>query len=768
MSKKYVSTLLLLLMTATAWAQLDDYSQITSDGQVLDPTQRRSTADSLGTDKEIPKGIKAWTVDERFGDRREVALDTVSHMFMNSIFTTGLRGEYNTTGNLGSPRIHRIAIDRPLYQQFIFTQPYSYFITPVEEYHFTNTLSPFTNLTYNTCGDRTNGEDHLVAKYAVNAGRRLGFGFKFDYLYGRGYYSSQSSSHFNYTIHGSYLGDRYQAHLLLSTNHQKVAENGGINNDFYITHPESFSNSYQDSELPTVLNQNWNRNDNQHVFLSHRYSVGFKRKIPMTEDEIKARKFALAAQKDKEKRDAKEKKGKGDGEDEDNQGGKQFAGRPDDAKVVGAESDIIDKEDGQRIAVNGKAEADSLLAQGRQAEEDTTWLKDEYVPVTSFIHTMKIDNYRRIYQAYETPTDYYAYTYYNIGELTGDSIYDKTQHLDVKNTLAISLLEGFNKWAKAGLKGFVTSDLRHFTLPDSLGGTNSYNDHNLSIGAQLSKTQGNTLHYNATVETWLSGDDAGQLKIDATADLNFPLFGDTVTLAASGFVYHQTPTFYFKHYHSRHYWWDNSLDKIIHTRIQGLFSYRKTHTTLRVAFDEIKNHTYLSQSYQIGADNERTGNTVKANQCGDAISLITASLTQDLSLGPLHWENVITWQKSTKADVLPVPDLNIYTNLYLRFRIARVLNCEMGADAYFFTKYYAPDYSPALGQYTVQEGDSRMKVGGYPILDAYANFQLKHTRFFVMMSHVNAGMGNREYFLTPHYPQNGRILRFGVSWNFFN
>ena len=69
-------------------------------------------ADSLGTDKEIPKGIKVWTVDQRFGDRRQAELDTMSYMYPNTIFTTGLRGEYNTTGNLGAPRINRIFINR--------------------------------------------------------------------------------------------------------------------------------------------------------------------------------------------------------------------------------------------------------------------------------------------------------------------------------------------------------------------------------------------------------------------------------------------------------------------------------------------------------------------------------------------------------------------------------------------------------------------------------------------------------------------------------
>ena len=51
--------------------------------------------------KEIPRGLKVWTIDERFGDRKNVTPDTLSEMYMNTIFNTGLRGEYNSLGNLG-------------------------------------------------------------------------------------------------------------------------------------------------------------------------------------------------------------------------------------------------------------------------------------------------------------------------------------------------------------------------------------------------------------------------------------------------------------------------------------------------------------------------------------------------------------------------------------------------------------------------------------------------------------------------------------------
>ena len=96
------------------------------------------------------------------------------------------------------------------------------------------------------------------------------------------------------------------------------------------------------------------------------------------------------------------------------------------------------------------------------------------------------------------------------------------------------------------------------------------------------------------------------------------------------------------------------------------------------------------------------------------------------------------------------------------------MTINLGGDVRYFTKYYAPDYSPLIGQFTIQDnGENNVEIGNYPIVNVYANMHLKHTRFFVMMTHVNAGDGGRRFFV-PHYPLNGMVLRFGVSWNFFN
>ena len=406
--KKLLSILLLAVATLSAHAQVDDYNngfnQIDPDGNITNAQNRKKSADSLGTDKEIPEGIYVWKIDRRFGDRIPAQPDTLTDMFQNTIFTTGLRGEYNSTGNLGAPRQNRIFVDRKENDKFIFVTPYDYFVTPVENFLFTNTLSPLTNISYNNCGNRTNGEDHFKAKFAVNAGKRIGVGFLFDYIYGRGYYSNQSTSHFNYTMYGSYLGDRYQAHLLFSTLHEKVTENGGITNDYYITHPEMYNESYTNSEIPTMLERNWNRNDNQHLFFSQRYSLGFNRKVRMTDDEIKAKKFAMEAAKEKAAREAKDEamksaRERGEKDDRNVKVPETFSGRPDDAKIADKAAPRDSTTAEARLKVNSKEAIDSLLAAEKKAKEDTMWLKNEYVPVTSFIHTVEFNNYRRIYEA---------------------------------------------------------------------------------------------------------------------------------------------------------------------------------------------------------------------------------------------------------------------------------------------------------------------------------------------------------------------------------
>ncbi len=768
--------------------QIDDGSFADDDYQNI---RKLGVSDSIQSQhKEIPRGIKVWTIDEHFGDKKAAELDTLSYMYMNTIFTTGLRGEYNSLGNVGSPRQNRIFLDRAATSEFLFLDPYDQFVIKPSNFLFTSTLSPITILSYNTAGNRVEGEDHFKAFFAVNAGKKWGFGFIFDYIYGQGYYNYLNTSHFNYSMWGTYMGERYNASLLLSLNHQKVAENGGITNDAYITHPEMFKDNFTTEEIPTVLEQNWNRNDNQHIFFNHRYSLGFFREVPMTKEEIEARKFAIKSEQATADQQAKEKarrkaKENGTDFDEEKYDRQQLStGRPDNAAIAGdAPTQVkgtLMGNDRIKINMQDSTQLAQLNKQSLEQKDSTNqWMKSEYVPVTSFIHTTRFDNYRRIYQAYKSPTSYYVNDFYNYGTTENDSIYDQTKHWSLKNTFAIALLEGFNKWAKAGLKAFVSHELRHYEFPtyatintlSLFGGYEKENQNDISIGGQLLKNAGKTLHYNISAETWLAGKSAGQFHIDGYADLNVPLLGDTAQLALNAFVHNDRPSPYFSRYVSKHFIWNNDLSKQFHSRIIAEFSLKKTESKLRFGYDMIKNYIYF------GLQNDRVSNgdnyliqnyLLNVRQESTPISLITLQLMQNIHWSIFHWDNVLTFQKSSNETVLPTPTLNLYSNFYLRFKIARVLKCDLGADMRWFTKYYAPEYIPTVGSFGIQEtGDSRTKIGGYPVINAYANFCLQHTRFFVMFSHVNAGSSGN-YFFTPHYPLNQRVFRFGLSWNFFN
>lgn len=642
----------------------------------------------------IPIGLSCWKIDRQFGNMTEVPVDTLQHDFQNANDTGGPTGHYTYLGNLGSPRISHIFFERKDPEQFFFLDPYDSTVIKPEDVVYTNTKSPFTNLTYYKQGGSSDGEERFKAYFAVNANKRLGFGFNIDYVYGRGKYMNQSTALFNGDLFAYYLGDKYNMHFSFINDNLKVAENGGIVDDRYVTRPLDMAEGgkvYANDEIPTNLSQVWNHNTGYHAFLTHRYNVGFYRENPDAKDTVNT---------------------------------------------------------------------------------------EVFVPVTSFLHTLKVDINRRQYISYdETQNQQYFQNNY----LT-DVQRDKTEQLAVKNTFGISLREGFNKWAKAGLTAFMSHEYRRFTMTDTLARTpgqripTDYVENTISVGGQLIKEQGQTLHYNVMGEIALVGEDAGQFQIQGKGDLNFRLFSDTVRLEANAYIKNLNPIFYYRHFHSKHYWWDNNdLSKIMRTRIEGKLSVDRWKTQLKAGVENIKNYTYLDNTSvkytETSSDKEVTTykNDVAVRQNSGNIQVFSAALRQDFKLGIFHLDNEITYQKSSNQDVLPLPELTLYHNLYIKFGLAKkVLQIEMGADVRYFTQYYAPDYAPAIGQFYLQNKETRYKLGGYPLLNGYINLHLKRTRIFIAMYNLIQGQGEKSYFLAPHYPLNPRLLKFGLSWNFFD
>lgn len=233
------------------------YAQNIRPNPLLEEEQKASGFDNDSTETtNVPEGIYVWKIDPRFGDIHPATYDTIPHRFQNENFTSGPTGRYNYTGNLGAPRISRLFNEQTVnmqYNPFIFKQPYDFFLKGAGDLLYTNTKSPFTNITYHSCGNKTNGEDRIRALFSVNSGKKLGMGFKADYLYGRGYYEGQSTADFDGTLYASYRGDEYQMHTFFQHTYLKTRENGGIENDDYVKRPESFPTKYGTADMPINL-----------------------------------------------------------------------------------------------------------------------------------------------------------------------------------------------------------------------------------------------------------------------------------------------------------------------------------------------------------------------------------------------------------------------------------------------------------------------------------------------------------------------------------
>ena len=672
----------------------------------------------------IPIGLFSWKIDNRLGNVTPVPVDTIQTGFQNSNDMGGPTGQFNYLGNLGSPRMSRIFFDRPDDSQFIFLDPYNFSFQRPQDVVFTNTLSPFTNLTYYKSLNNRNGEERFKSYFAINANKRLGFGFNIDYLYGRGMYSDQNTAFFNGNLFAYYRGDKYDLHFIFSNNNMKMAENGGIADDRYITDPLDMAEGkkqYASTDIPTNLNKVWNHNSGYHAFLTHRYNLGFYKKNNKEQNV--------------------------------NDSLPQLMDLPTDSLI-------------------NKSMNDSLKT---TEKIDSIDVNPEFVPVTSFIHTLQIDLDKRKYITQDNSQAQKLYEY----NFFGNDSTDLTKRTSIKNTFGISLREGFNKWAKAGLTAYITHEYRDFTLCDTTGIDDNrifkhYKENNLSVGGELLKEQGKLLHYRILGELGIAGEDAGQFKVEGKGDLNIRLFGDTVRLEANAYIKNLNPVFFYRHFHSKHYWWDNTdLSKIMRTRIEGTLHVGKLGTTLRAGVENIKNYTYLDNASVAVTNNDGKVTSYKNNaivkQDGSNIQILTAMWQQKLKAGIFHLDTEVVYQKSSNENILPLPELSAYANLYLKSALVKdVFNVELGADARYFTKYYAPDYSPVMGQFYLQNPNEKIEIGGYPMINVYANLQWKRTRIFVMMYHINQGSGDSNYFLAPHYPINPKMLKIGISWNFFD
>ncbi|MBP3299129.1 MAG: putative porin [Muribaculaceae bacterium] len=402
-----------------------------------------------------------------------------------------------------------------------------------------------------------------------------------------------------------------------------------------------------------------------------------------------------------------------------------------------------------------------------QVVNDTT-TRQIYVPVTKFIWTLEYKSGRHLFLNTnpEEGAKFWANRYFD-----NDQTRDQTRYSDFTNTMGISMIEGFRKWAKFGLSAYATYSLRRFTQPDypvpdqenpeESGFTplpegfiprHKDSQNLLWAGAQLTKQRGSILTYEADFRMGLVGDVAADIDLTGRIDTRIPLFGDTVRVAAKGHFRNTAQPYLMQHYVSNHFIWNNDFGKTRSFRAEGEIEIPWTRTLVSAGFENIQNYVYFDSA------------GLPAQE-GGSVQVFTASATQRLRFGIWNWDNRLTLQTTSKSEVLPLPTLAWYSNMYLHFRAFRVLDVQLGVDCDYYTRYYAPKYQPATMSFCVQQDT---KIGNYPFMNVYATCKLYKVRFYVMWSHINQGWFSHDYFSSPLYPLNPRRFQIGLSVDFAN
>lgn len=157
---------------------------------------------------------------------------------------------------------------------------------------------------------------------------------------------------------------------------------------------------------------------------------------------------------------------------------------------------------------------------------------------------------------------------------------------------------------------------------------------------------------------------------------------------------------------------------------------------------------------------------VSPKQYENTINYLSLKVSKEISYGKFALDNTLLYQKTAQdADILNVPQLVTRNTLYYSdYFFKKAMFVQTGFTFSYFTKYYANDYNPVLGEFYVQ---NQKEIGGFPMVDFFVNARVRQTRIYLKAEHFNSAMTGNNFYSAPNYPYRDFVIRFGLVWNFF-
>jgi hypothetical protein len=388
-------------------------------------------------------------------------------------------------------------------------------------------------------------------------------------------------------------------------------------------------------------------------------------------------------------------------------------------------------------------------------------------------HVLKFDQFRRTYLDAAPSPDFYSRFLIN-REITNDSVYYRS-FINMLMVQLPSFSRGIVSFdAKGGLKNELIKGSYNIPIETTYNfipveDPGSYlfaqpadtiikdrQEHKYSSNAIIATARGNI---GDVFTIWGEGNlffhGYKQGEYDITAGIRFDFFeGKNRSVIEAGARQRELkPSFFHNTFSSNHFAWRNDFRLTGESSLRGLIGMPERGFNAGISFHLLNNFVYFDE-------------TANPRQHTEVFPVMNISLGKDFNLWKFHFRNIVKYQVSGNKNVLPLPDIAVYQSTWFEQSLIRdVLNMQIGLDVYYTTEYQGYAYQPATSQFYLQ--NERM-LGNYPYLDVFINFKHKRTRVFFKAEHINSGQMGPEYFTVLHYPRNERVLKFGLSWSFYN
>ncbi len=157
---------------------------------------------------------------------------------------------------------------------------------------------------------------------------------------------------------------------------------------------------------------------------------------------------------------------------------------------------------------------------------------------------------------------------------------------------------------------------------------------------------------------------------------------------------------------------------------------------------------------------------ISPKQNTSSINYLSLQLNKEFKFRKFALDNSILFQEvSQESKIVNVPAFVTRSSLYFTdYYFKKALFLQTGITANYFTKYFANEYNPVIGDFFVQ---TSKKIGNFPMIDFFVNGRIRQTRIFFKAEQINTLFSKRNYFASPNQPYRDFIVRFGLVWNFF-